>query len=381
VSPPTEQLVHDYLGRLSAAARGRLTRADRRALVMRTRYFLQQTAGQAGAFSAIEVARLLSGLGDPASIVAQEQARLAALRGEPVLSPADRAPRSGRLLRRQQGRASWHWPSQPAGHPELANSLMAAADDPADGWPDAAITGSADGDTAVAVTSADLPGRPSWPSVVARTAAAGNGTSPTGTLGNGSSEAGTAGSSGTAGDSGTGCGAGDTVWPNGLAVSSGVDPSGGRAPSMIGPADPARVIMGLSWLRGRLSLLALRLVRQFRNQPVESAATALLGIGGAAYPPVWLLGAAVALTSRYWDYRDKWTGLALPVLVTVAGTVVGVSLTGSNALGHDAHNAWLFADVLSRVAAVTGASYLLWRALRGRRPPAVPPWHKPHKAG
>jgi hypothetical protein len=428
VSPPTEQLVHDYLSRLSSAARGRLAPADRRALVMRTRYFIEQTAGQSGALLPVEVARLLSGLGDPASIVAQEQERLAALRGEPAPSPNGRLPRSGRLLRRQQGQASWHWPSQPPGSPELTSSLMAAAaDDQAAPWqrdpvpaarfglrlrrpgrpagmsewmapgaaaagsadlahhPSApppaadsgqngALTGSADGDANVAATPAD---RPSWPSVVARTVPAGNGASATGTSGNGSSGN---GSSGDGVGAGSGAG-GNTVWLNGLAFSTGADAPGGQAASVIGRAGAARLIAGMSSLNGWLGQLAIRAVRRFRSQPVESAAMVLLGIGGAAYPPVWLLGAAVALTSRVWDYRDKWAGLALPVIGTIVGTVLGVSLTGTSALGHDAHHAWLFADVLSRAAAVAGASYLFWRARHGRRPPAIAPWNKPHKVG
>jgi hypothetical protein len=456
VSPPTEQLVNDYLSRLSAAARGRLAPADRRALVMRTRYFIQQTAGQAGTLSPIEVARLLSGLGDPASIVAQEQERLAALRGEPAASANGRLPRSGRLFRRQQGQASWHWPSQPAGSPQLTSSLMAAAaDDQAAPWQrdlvpaarfglrfrrpgrsvgmpkwtapgaaadgsaelphqasaslsaadsgqNGALTGSADGDAAVVATPAELSGRPSWPSVVARTLPAGNGGTAAGTTANASSGSGGSGDGGSgdggSGDGGSGDGGsrdggsgdgvdagsgagGNTLWLNGLAFSAGADASGSQAASVIGRAEAARLIRGMSSLSGWLGQLAVRAVRRFHSQPVESAATVLLGIGGAAYPPVWLLGAAVALTSRVWDYRDKWAGLALPVLGTIVGTVVGVSLTGTSALGHDAHHAWMFADVLSRVAAVAGASFLLWRALHGRRPPAIPPWNNPHKLG
>jgi fatty acid desaturase len=116
-----------------------------------------------------------------------------------------------------------------------------------------------------------------------------------------------------------------------------------------------------------------------RRSPVEASAVLLLGLGGAIFPPVWLLGAVVALASRLWDYRDKWLGLALPLLVTLVGTVAGVSVGGGHGVGHSVHEGWVFAEIISRVSAAAGAGYLAWRSVHGRRPPAVPPWSKPHK--
>ena len=49
-----------------------------------------------------------------------------------------------------------------------------------------------------------------------------------------------------------------------------------------------------------------------REKTLESVATILLGVGGVIFPPIWLLGAVVALASKVWDYRDKWVGLAGP---------------------------------------------------------------------
>jgi hypothetical protein len=134
-------------------------------------------------------------------------------------------------------------------------------------------------------------------------------------------------------------------------------------------------------VRPWVTLLAAWIADSFRKHPIESLAAVLLGIGGAAFPPVWLLGAAMALVSHLWDGRDKWIGLALPVIGTLLGTVAGVCLTASGSLGHDVHNGWVFADVLSRIAAVIGATYLGWRGVRGRRPPAVPPWARAHRVG
>jgi hypothetical protein len=109
-------------------------------------------------------------------------------------------------------------------------------------------------------------------------------------------------------------------------------------------------------------------------------ATILLGLGGAIFPPVWLLGVVVALASRVWDYRDKWVGLAIPIVLTIVGTAAGLILTGSqSSFRNDLHVAWVSADISSRVSALLGASYLAWRSVRGKRPDAVPPWNKPRR--
>jgi hypothetical protein len=108
-------------------------------------------------------------------------------------------------------------------------------------------------------------------------------------------------------------------------------------------------------------------------------AVGLLGIGGAIFPPVWLLGAAVALASRLWDYHDKWVSLALPVLLTVIGTAAGFAVGSRGSFGHGIHEGWVFAVDISRATAVLSACYLARRAARGRRPAAVPPWDRPHR--
>lgn len=341
---PAQQLVQDYLSRLSAAARGRMTAADRRALVRRTLDLIERSTGPVGSASGLEVGRLLSALGDPAAIVDQEQARLAAARGGSVPVPAD-GGRPARTVRRWPGQASWHWPSQPAGSPQLAQSLMDVADDERAARPAGAeeltgkITtrarparlhlhrsrteaGQAPEVLRLVVTnksaqSADVPARPSWPSVVARD---------------------------------------------------------------VSQEDDQEEAAGPPWVVRRAGSLAVWVADRFRTQPLESVAAVLLGIGGAAFPPVWLVGAVVAIWSRVWDYRDKWVGLGLPVLLTVVGTVVGVCLTASHAtLGGDVHDGFVSADVVSRVVAVLGASYLVWRATPGRRRPVVPSWSKTHK--
>jgi uncharacterized membrane protein YcjF (UPF0283 family) len=118
-----------------------------------------------------------------------------------------------------------------------------------------------------------------------------------------------------------------------------------------------------------------------RRRPLEAAAVTLLGLGGVIFPPVWLIGAAVTLGSRLWDYRDKWLGLAGPVLITIVGTVAGVAASGDNGVGHSVHEGWVAADIVSRLAAALGAGYLAWRTVHSRREPEVPPWNRPHKVG
>ena len=112
----------------------------------------------------------------------------------------------------------------------------------------------------------------------------------------------------------------------------------------------------------------------------ETVALVLLAIGGAAYPPIWLIGALVAISSRKWDLRDKWLGLAVPVLLVIFGAVLVMALGGQRpSIGSYAFEAWLAAGRLSRIAAVLGAGYLLGRVYRGKREPRQPPWSPPRK--
>src|SRR5271165_5799887 len=126
MSPPAEQLIRDYLNRLSVAARGQLGPDDRRALVNRTRDFIERKTGLAGPPTAIEVARLLAGLGDPSRLVQQERRRLSAVRGEMPEPAAGRNPIT-RVLRRAHGKprsASWHWPVLEGSRADLQITLL-----------------------------------------------------------------------------------------------------------------------------------------------------------------------------------------------------------------------------------------------------------------
>jgi hypothetical protein len=83
--PPAEQLIRDYLNRLSVAARTRLRSEDRRAFLARTRDFIERQSGARGTDDPAAVMRILSGIGEPEAVVEAEYARLEARRsGRPA---------------------------------------------------------------------------------------------------------------------------------------------------------------------------------------------------------------------------------------------------------------------------------------------------------
>jgi hypothetical protein len=373
---PAEELVRDYLSRLSNAARGQLSPDDRRALVKRTREFIERRTYIGRPPTALEVAKLLSGLGDPTGLVSQERQRLAGLRGE-ELKPAG----SGRLVRMLHGNpgrvvgASWHWPVQPGSRADLQLTLL---DSDAPAVANGASLNGAGGHKSAGPAARDANGGGKRAAPAMRDADETAALIPA--------------------PPADAAGLGD-VMANGDVVD--ISANGSAAPVPIEtvpleavPAEtlPAKTVPiglgSLTWsvtgpanLRRKRAAAALgRLGSWARRNKVEAAAVVLLGIGGAIFPPVWLLGAVVALASRLWDYRDKWLGLALPVLLTVIALVVGIAAAGGGgSLGMHLHESWIFADVTSRLTALLGAGYLAWRSARGRRPPATPPWDRPHK--
>jgi hypothetical protein len=398
MSAPTDQLIRDYLNRLSGAARGQLGAGDRRALVDRTREFIERKTG-GGRPTALEVGRLLSGLGDPVGLVSKERERLATLRGEPP-EPVSQG-RLARVLRGDPGKArgaSWHWLVQPGSRTGVQFTLFDGGG-PAGGRD--ATAGAATGREAGRPVAADVSGqlvsnraphadpaaaRPVWPTLAAGTAEAeaidraaaerdaAQHEIVDGEILDGEIVGGDDGERATREP--------DTDYqvldhqaldhqalgPDGPAVAPGTPPTG---------------LAGMNWQlvtaapqRPSRSLQRLADAGEWsRHHKLETVAIALLGLGGAIFPPVWLLGAAVALASRLWDYRDKWVGLVLPILVTVVGTAVGISVGGRVSFGHSMHEGWEFAVDVSRATAVLSACYLGWRAARGPRPP-VPPWDR-----
>jgi hypothetical protein len=129
-------------------------------------------------------------------------------------------------------------------------------------------------------------------------------------------------------------------------------------------------------------------LRVWRANPLEGTAVVLLILAGLTYPfPIWLLGfllwaigLLLALASKAWDTRDKWTGLAAPVAITVVGVLIALALGGTHdsarVYGHEVGSA---GPPLLRTTVVLGAIYLAWRIRRGPRSSAVPPWNRPHR--
>lgn len=377
MSPPTEQLIRDYLNRLSVAARDRLGPDDRRALVDRTRKLIERRSDFAGRPTMLEVGKVLARLGEPAVLVEQEWRRLAAVRGEMPAAepqPAGVLPPAG-----QEG--SWELP-EPA-EPGTSRGFLARVlrREPGRawrsdaGWPIAVATeNGTSGGTEAAPQTARLEAR--RPSVAAQDGGTAPYAEPDLPVSNGTA----AGDHVTPADTGPAdvdadAGAGTAAAVNGTSAitASGITTSSTAAfdtetgePET--PAGPA--------LAGRAFRLLADLASRVWQQPLEATAIILLGLGGVIFPPVFVLGALVALGSKLWHYRDKWVGLVLPLVLTIVGVAAGIAFGGRS---HGLHDGWVALNIVSRAAALGGAGYLAWRTRHGRRPPPAPPWHKPHR--
>jgi hypothetical protein len=385
MSPPTEQLIRDYLNRLSVAARDRLGPDDRRALLDRTRKLIERKSDFAGRPTTMEVGKVLARLGDPVALVEQEFRRLAAVRG----GLPGGAPDAAGAPQLAGSADSWELaePAEPASRRgfrawvrrhERGRAWRSGL-----GWPTAEVieNGTFDATAAAPAAPAATSLTPPWPSAVAPDRGAAPyppsdlpvrngtivsaGTTPADPGRKQAGDAPAAAANGTS--SGTGA--------NGISTANGIDTASGTAAFDAETGDefemPPHSIVS-------------RVVRLFANvasaawqQPLEATAIILLGLGGVIFPPVFVLGALVALGSKSWHYRDKWVGLVLPPLLTIIAAAAGIAVGGTS---HGLHDAWVALNIVSRVAALLGAGYLAWRMGAGRRPPPQPPWHKPHRA-
>jgi hypothetical protein len=450
MAPPTasEQLIRDYLNRLSVAARD-LAPDDRRALLERTRSLIDQKADLARRPSTMDVARVLSRLGDPARLVEQERRRLAAQGGSPrsATSAASATPARQRFLARALGREhgrlrgpSFGWqvqsasrgraPAAPANgvangisQPEAPAASDGQAAAAADAGPAAASETHARSSPSALAPPAPSPAPPATASAD-RTAGTNRPAGADGPLSaspplsaNGTANATAAGARAEAPrperaavapqraslDSGAGEQSAEAVPRTsgtgsdrrGTAPSAGA-PAAGRAGSADQSATGADTVAagagpdaadapaeGRRWRYSRAAVLRGPVHRQFssllawaRKRPLETVAIVLMGIGGPIFPPVFLIGATLALASELWDGRDKWVGLALPIVLTVIGLAVGVAAGGR---AHWMHESWVYLDVVSRVAPGLGAGYLAWRCHRPRRPSSLPPFSRPYR--
>jgi hypothetical protein len=126
--------------------------------------------------------------------------------------------------------------------------------------------------------------------------------------------------------------------------------------------------------------LAAELASLARRHTIEALAVVLIGIGGAAYPPIWLIGAVMAMGSRIWDIRDKWLAIGLPAVLVIVGAALVIVFGGQqNSVGSYLFEAWLWDGRLSRLLALLGGVFLFWRLRRGRRSARLPPWNVPRR--
>jgi hypothetical protein len=128
MEPTAEQLIRDYLDRLSVAARTRLRSNDRRAFLERTREFIERRAGAPGAADPDAVLEALSSLGEPEAAAESEQARLVAERSKRagaragLWRPRSRGDAPDAEAQPDSGAASESDPAAPAPDPRDAGA-------------------------------------------------------------------------------------------------------------------------------------------------------------------------------------------------------------------------------------------------------------------
>jgi hypothetical protein len=365
MNPPTEQLIRDYLNRLSVAARGHLGFSERQSLLDRTRARIEAECGGINGASAVQVRKALAGLGDPIALVELE---LSETGGQSIQAGSQHDPAV-------TGNGNGMVVSQVV-TAEVTKGNEIGKDMPAADGPD--------GSRPARVASSVRSMRAGFAAAQRRRRTPDPATSPAGLLPAVSAPSGRSGRvprqrtapellaapdpirdplSSPSSDpvSGSGSGSGNP--------SAGIRSQTSRfaGPRAVG----VDVASGL--LRGTVMLAV--------SNKLEVLAIALLA-GGAIYPPVWLLGALLALPSRRWDIRDKFLGITLPVMLVIVGTALVLVFGGQHSsIGSYAFEAWLGAERLSRALALAGATYLLWALHRGRRQPKQPPWKVPGRPG
>lgn len=102
----------------------------------------------------------------------------------------------------------------------------------------------------------------------------------------------------------------------------------------------------------------------------------IMGVGGALYPPIWLVGGGMTIGARNWERREKLIAVVVPILLAVIGACYAVVIGGQRvSLGSYAWEMWLAGERLSRLGAVISALFLSWRLARPQRgSPSRNPW-------
>ena len=436
MNPPGEQLVRDYLNRLAVAARGRLGHRDRQGLLERTRAHIEVECGGLRDASAEQVRRALAAMGEPIALVEKERARIASSKASTdsgigglfsgrkssvvrQLWPAQDAAATGDAgghangrVEAQGGQAAFglQVPGQrQAPDSRLAEPVVSSreisgvpigSDAPAErsgsavpAWPNES-NGTAhpagppeqdDGAEPASGAEADGPpvSRRIWPRVRrsrrAPTERTG-GTKRSALRPRWSANRGPdrdASSASAADPAGAGHDDGAEEPAHGIELdSAAAGPLEEYEPGALAALAGQLGALGRA-LAGSLGRLGTELAAVLVRDRLEAIAVGLLGLGGAIYPPIWLIGVAVAVWSRKWDHRDKWLGLALPVFLVIFAAMLVVVLGGQRqTIGQYTMEFWVAAGRLSRLFAVLSAGYLLGRAVKyqGTRIKRQPPW-------
>jgi hypothetical protein len=438
-----EGLIRDYLNRLSVAAQSRLRSDDRRALVARTREFLERRSAELGDDGSGGLRDALSALGEPVEAVENEYARLAAERHQQT------AARPGPW--RPRGSAGGE-PAARAGDADPAGDADAGSDanaDPADPDPGADPDAGAGPGPApdprelprVAVDVSHLAGRElkgdiekkvkanrpltsRWrpgspvkqrparsyriprPRAEASQPGEPNGALPAGpdtgerpagspapgssapgspTLATPAAEGPGAPPTGSArGTAGSAAGSAEGLGTSASRPSGGVGAQASRPASVITSRLPRVQRSDLSDAGRGLAAGVARVAREHR---LETAAVVLMLLCGLIYPIVswvlgfslWLLGAILAAASRQWSLWEKWTGLLGPVALVIAGTSVGLSLGGQHH-GMAPYVHEVLADSRTMIK-IAAVLGAVYLAWRAHRGRShrVPPWNRPHR--
>jgi hypothetical protein len=391
MSPTAEQLVRDYLNGLSIAARDCLKPRDRHALLVRVRTRIEAEVGGVATASAVLVQSVLAELGDPAALIEAERARRSNAQVPDAGSPvAGSDPAEAGDVQPLPHRIKKVVTARPNAIPALSAlpvgpKLSAAASEPGrDGQNGATAPDGSQRPAAIVPPQGASPEqakRPAgrWLSRAPR--APGSPGAPGSPAVPGSSgSAPVPGSSGSA--PALGPPAGGRAGGQRQDIGSGQEAA---APAQAGPqfevaSGSDRLAETATSVLETIGRRVTALGAAVRKHKIEAVAIVLLGVGGAIYPPVWLLGAVVALLSRVFDGRDKWLGVGLPVLLVALSAVLEVIFGGHrDSVTAYTYEAWLAAGRVSRAAAALGACYLVWPLHRGKRGPRHPPWYRPPK--
>jgi hypothetical protein len=420
--PSAEQMIREYLGRVSVAATKVLPKGDRLLFVGRTRAAIEAQVGPLASADADDVRNALVTLGEPEALATRERERLysARRRGAAAAPPALWKPA-------KQSRRGAVPPPPPARRPAPGQSRRRRS------WPHRGLTGPEEQPPPAASAPPASPPAPA--PAVPRQADSPEATPPpaempasetpaletpaleTPALETPPAETHDAEESPTAGSPAAGEATADPatadVPPPGIATPeepaadvpgadqadpglNGRDP-GGTPPGWMRPrpapppgeTKPLSIVPGMGQpteadepaLAPRRSPAVAPLAEAWalaRKHPLEAVAVVLLGVGGLILPfPFWLIGGLVALKSRRWDARDKWMALAGPPLVTLAVLIIRAATSPGNFFSAFYHAAHHDVGLSIRAGCVLCAAYLIWRLRRGPRLRTLPPWQRP----